>query len=211
MEQFQHWRGGSTPWSSRRGRGMREGKRRRTGVESLESRQLLSTTTLNDSLALPANPSNTPLAITTGPNGTLWFTEYDANQVNSVTPGGGGVGTLGTPINIPGVGGHLAHPQGIVYVGGYIWFTEQGNGAIGRIDPATRQYLGDFATPTTGSQPLGLTYDPANGMIYFTEPAVGKIGYFNPATIASSADITEKALPNASASPQPYGITYNPG
>jgi virginiamycin B lyase len=189
---------------------MREAKRRRLGVELLESRRLLTATTLNDSLALPApspisNPTATPLGITAGPDGQVWFTESGSNQVDSITPGGG-EGTLGTPINVG------SDPWGIVYVpGGDIWFAEHGANAIGRIDPTTRQYLGDFATPTSSSQPVGLTYDPANGMIYFTEPGTSKIGFFNPATITSSADISEVTLPNASAAPQPYGITYDPG
>jgi streptogramin lyase len=195
MGQHQRWED-STPWSSRHE--MRRRRRRRPELEGLESRQLL--TTLNDSYALSGNAG--PEGITAGPNDQLWFADTTSNQVQSITTSG----TLGTPITV-GVA-----PEGIVYVpGGDIWFTESGANAIGRINPATGQYLGDFQTPTSNSGPQGITYDSANGLIYFTEGLSGKIGFFNPATITSGSDIQEKTLSNASGGPDPDGITYDPG
>jgi virginiamycin B lyase len=148
---------------------------------------------------------NTPEGITTQPNGQVWFTETTSNQVGSISTSG----TLGFPISVG------SKPEGIVYAGGDIWVAETGAGAIGRIDPVTLQY-NEFLVPTSGAQPVGLTYDPVNKLVYFTEDfsgsaGKGQIGYFNPATLNASVGITEKALPNASSTPQAMGITYNPG
>jgi streptogramin lyase len=169
----------------------------------LESRRLL--TTLKE-FALPSAGAggNSPAGITAQPNGQVWFTETNSNQVDSISPNG----TLWTPVRVG------AKPEGIVYAGGEIWVAETGANAIGRIDPVTFQYT-EFRVPTPGAQPVGLAYDPVNKLVYFTEDfsgagGNGQIGYFNPATLSASVGITEKALPNASSTPQPMGITYNP-
>jgi streptogramin lyase len=185
----QKWRDSGTP-EPRRGR--------RPCLERLESRQLL--TIINDGFNLSAGAG--PWAITPGPSGTIWFTETLSNKVGSIDTTSG---AKGTPIAVG------ASPEGITYVpGGDIWFTEAGANKIGRINPVTNQLVKEYATPTSGSGPLGITYDPANGDIFFTEGLTGKIGMFNPATITSSADIKEFSLPNASSTPIPNGIVYNP-
>ncbi len=199
MELFQHRRDSSTPGSSRRGHGRRDGKRRRPEVESLESRQLL--TTLNDSFALTANA--TPWGVTAGPDGKVWFTDSTSNQVQSINPG---ASTPNPPITVD------SSPEGIVSAAGKIWFTESGNtqsgapSAIGWIVPATGQY-GHIAVPTANSGPQSITYDPSNGLIYFTEGLTGKIGSLNPATGAISDNIT---LSNSASTPIPNGIMYSP-
>ena len=97
--------------------------------------------------------------------------------------------------------------------GGYIWFTETGGSAIGRIDPATGAYL---ATSPRRPPICG----PGDGLRPGERPCLlhrqrlaGKIGYFNPATITPSAGITESdAVPTfgVAGSPLPNGITYDP-
>jgi virginiamycin B lyase len=163
-------------------------------VESLESRQLL--TTLNDSFFLTSNA--TPWGITAGPDGKVWFTDSTSNQVQSLTPG---ASTPNPPINVG------SSPEGIVSAAGQLWFTETGANAIGRINPTTGQYLGHIPVPTPNSGPQSITYDPANGLIYFTEGLAGKIGSLNPATGAISDNIT---LSNSASTPIPNGITYSP-
>jgi hypothetical protein len=85
--------------------------------------------------ALTEYPMPTPSlssAITTGPDGALWFTELTANKIGRVTTSGAftefPIPTLGP---IPGLG---SEPDGITTgPGGAVWFTENLGNKIGRI------------------------------------------------------------------------------
>jgi streptogramin lyase len=60
-------------------------RRRRTrtsGVEALKRRRLLSVTAVPpiNEFAVPT-PSAGPVGIATGPDGAIWFTEYNSNQI----------------------------------------------------------------------------------------------------------------------------------
>ncbi|MDE2571938.1 MAG: PDZ domain-containing protein [bacterium] len=70
----------------------------------------------------------TPTGITSGPNGSLWFTEDDGNSIGQITTGGA--------FSIYPVVTGKAHPHDIV-VGpdGNLWFAEAWAGDIGRITP----------------------------------------------------------------------------
>jgi virginiamycin B lyase len=117
-----------------------------------------------------------PTAITTGPDGNLWFTESAANQIGRITPSG----TI-TEYPIPTTG---TQPTGITTgTDGNVWFTEQAANAIGRITPSGT--IAQFTVPTAGSQPTGITTG-ADGNVWFTEKAGNKV-----AKITPSGTITE--------------------
>ena len=87
--------------------------------------------------------------------------------------------------------------------GGNLWFTEQGAGKVGMINPTTHA-ITEFPTPTATSGPVGIVTGP-DGNLWFTEEGAGKIGAINPTTHV----ITEFPIPTAG-SAAPSGITAGP-
>lgn len=61
---------------------------------------------------------------------------------------------------------------------GTIWYTDQWNSCIGRIDP-DRLTVTEFHTGISGANPHGITVDE-NGNIWYAATATGKIGKYNP-------------------------------
>ena len=120
-----------------------------------------------------------PYAITSGPDGALWFTD-GAGQIGRITAVGNVTRYSGPNINNGGWG---------ITTGadGALWFTEgpciappdtgQGCGlappAIGRIAP--NGVLAEYAIPSGTAQPVGITAGP-NGTIWFAENGANKIG-----------------------------------
>jgi virginiamycin B lyase len=80
-------------------------------------------------LPTPTSPTATslPSDITSGPDGNLWFTEQDGNQIGRITPQGV---ITEFPLPIPN-----SSPHGITSgPDGNLWFTEAAE-KIGRITP----------------------------------------------------------------------------
>ena len=75
-----------------------------------------------------APASTTPDAITAGPDGALWFTNYGNNSIGRITTAG--VVTNYTDPGISEPAGIAAGPDGAM------WFTNSGNNSIGRITTA---------------------------------------------------------------------------
>ena len=63
---------------------------------------------------------------------------------------------------------------------GAVWYTDQRNSFIGRLDPATGTVT-DYATPTPASGPHGIIVAP-DGTVWYTGNAKGLIGRLDPAT-----------------------------
>jgi streptogramin lyase len=82
---------------------------------------------------------NVPVGITAGPDGALWFANYEGDSIK-----GGSIGritTTGAVTNYAGT--NIVHPLGItIGPDGALWFTSGGNATIGRI-----------TTPTTTAAP----------------------------------------------------------
>src|SRR5262249_57057197 len=105
------------------------------------------------------------LGLTTGPDGTLWFTESNFSRIGRITPAGvitevvANVGT--TPLEI------TTGPDG------NLWFTEFGRGGrIGRL--TTAGAFTEFAAGiTTGSSPFGIAVGPG-GNIWFPDASTGE-------------------------------------
>jgi virginiamycin B lyase len=76
-----------------------------------------------------------------------------------------------------------------------LWFTENGDDEIGRIDPATGA-IAEFVLPTPQAEPFGLAAGPDGGL-WFTEFQADKVGRIDPITRA----IVEFPVPSASAEP----------
>ncbi|MDZ4863400.1 MAG: hypothetical protein SGJ01_08140 [Gemmatimonadota bacterium] len=78
---------------------------------------------------------------------------------------------------------------------GIVWYTDQANSTIGRLDPESGEII-DFPTPTEGSGPHGL--DVADdGSIWYTAQRIGALGRLDPA----SGVITEFPLPATGRNP----------
>jgi streptogramin lyase len=137
-------------------------------------------------------PGSYPTGITAGPDGNLWVTEQQGNNIARVTTAG-----AITEFPLPSAGsGPTRIARG---PDGNLWFTESA-GRIGRISPAGA--VTEFPVPTANSGPAGITAGP-DGNLWFTESLAGQIGKITPA-----GSVSEFPLPP----PQSYpaGITSGP-
>src|SRR5581483_11574223 len=78
---------------------------------------------------------------------------------------------------------------------GTVWYTDQANSYIGRLDPETGK-VSDYPTPTAASGPHGIVVAPDGG-VWYTANFAGRLGRLDPATGA----IREYPLPAAARDP----------
>jgi virginiamycin B lyase len=78
---------------------------------------------------------------------------------------------------------------------GIVWYTDQQNSFIGRLDPATGK-ITDYPTPTPASGPHGIVVAPDGG-VWYTAQRIAKLGRLDPKTLR----IEEYALPAAARDP----------
>jgi streptogramin lyase len=131
-----------------------------------------------------------PTSIVAGPDGALWFTEYDGHKIGRITTAG-----LITEFAIP----HFASPAGIVAgPDGNLWFAENDGNSIGRI--TTGGVITEFPIPTGRSGPGWIVAGP-DGNLWFTELDGNKIG-----RITTAGVITEFPIPTASGVPPRSGV-----
>ncbi len=139
-------------------------------------------------------PGASPSGITAGPDGNLWFTEANANQIGRITPAG--VVTEFSAGITPGAGlsGITAGPDG------NLWFTEYDGNRIGRITPKgkVKEFSAGISSP-----PREITAG-CDGNLWFTQDYGNRIGRITPKGKVTefSAGITPEALPT--------GITAGP-
>lgn len=149
-------------------------------LESLEERRLLSIA----EFPTPTANSN-PAAITSGPDGNLWFTESYANKIGQVTPSGT-ITEFPIMTRDAGLSGITAGPDG------KLWFTEYSANQIGRITPDGDQVT-EYRIPTPRSAPGQILTGP-DGNLWFTEVNGSKLGRLDPTT----GRITEFQVPYVS-------------
>lgn len=126
---------------------------------------------------------STPIGITGGPDGALWFTEFSGNMIGRITSAGA-LNEYPTP---------SAGPYRIaVGSDGALWFTEYYGGKIGRV--ITSGAFTEYATPS-GFGPYGITAG-SEGALWFTEYNPGKIG-----RITTTGVVTEFSPPTSSSFP----------
>ena len=136
----------------------RHRRARTPGVEGLEERALLSG--LINEYPVPT-ASNSPVSITKGSDGNLWYVERDSSTIGQITP----TGTVAT-FNIPtAASAPTSITSGPAGEGG-IWFAESAGNKIGRIDPQTHA-ITEFALPTGYSAPTSIVAGP-DGNLWFT-------------------------------------------
>ena len=119
--------------------------------------------------------SQHPGAITTGPDGNLWFTEGPVGAIGRITPDGV---ITEFPLPTPDyVGANI-----VVGPDGNLWFTEQAvhthAGKIGRVSTAGE--IAEFATSGEG-YPLGIALGP-DGNVWFTD-LLGTIARITPSGV----------------------------
>jgi streptogramin lyase len=155
----------------------------------------------------PLTPGSGPKEITLGPDGNLWFAEWDGDRIGRMTPGG-----VLTEFVLP-IG---TRPIGVtVGPDNAIWFTEHGAGYVTRMDltgAITHRYPGSVATTFITGSPVGLTTG-ADGNLWFVEHQANFVGRIVPGT-PTGTPATMYAIPDAAACPLaqcgPYGITSGP-
>jgi streptogramin lyase len=129
---------------------------------------------------IPTANSN-PSEITLGPDGHLWFTEYDGNKIGRITVAGN---ITEFPLPTPNAG-----PQGITAgPDGNVWFTEVSAGQIGKITPS-----GTVTEYPIVYRPWLIDSGP-DGNIWFTIDSPGgtvnKLGVITPAGVVSDRTIS---------------------
>jgi streptogramin lyase len=127
------------------------GVRRGPGPANVVGR--ISATGAVDEYPVP-NSGSTPGVggLTLGPEGDMWFTQPAANRIERVAPGGSPEG-----FTLPKPG---SRPTGITRLGGALWATLEGVGAIARLKP-----VGEATEYTlAGSRPTALTVGPDSAL-----------------------------------------------
>jgi streptogramin lyase len=121
-----------------------------------------------------------------GPDGNLWFTESNTNNVSKITKSG----TI-TEFPTPSA---ASRPRGItVGPDGNLWFTESDANNVGRITISGT--ITEYPIPTAASGAAGITKGP-DGNLWFTEDNANNIG-----RITISGTVTEFRIPTAVSNP----------
>jgi virginiamycin B lyase len=136
--------------------------------------------------AFPVPAANANLVqITTGPDGALWFTENNADQIGRITTAGS---VTEYPLTVnAGPWGITAGPDGA------LWFTETGRDKIGRI--TTAGAVTEYPVPSAGPGLEGITAGP-DGALWFAEAGSHKIG-----RITTAGAVTEYLIPSGNVGP----------
>jgi len=140
-------------------------------------------------------PNSFARTITKGPDGALWFTQFDslAHRIGRITTSG-----AVTEFPLPGDRGPLGIAPG---PDARLWLTEQKTNTIGRMT-----LDGDHTSttiPTANSNPFGIAAGP-DGAMWFTEETGNRVGRVD----VTSGAVTEFSLPNADS--RPRGIAAGP-
>jgi streptogramin lyase len=134
-----------------------------------------------------------PDGIAAGPDGNLWFADFNGNTIGRLTTGG-----VVTDFRVP-TGG--SGPSTITTgPDGNLWFSEDFGGHIGRI--TTGGVITEFSPPTPNSNPDFITGGP-DGNVWFAESGANNIGRITPEGV-----ITEFPVPTPGSAPQ--GIANGP-
>lgn len=122
-----------------------------------------------------------PSIIAPGPDGNLWFTEFNTGKIGRITTAG-----AITEFPLPTA---TSKPQGIAAgPDGAMWFTEVGSNKIGRI--TTAGVVTEFTVPSGVAQMEYITGGPDQG-VWFTEFGnhIGRISTSAPNTIVEYATV----------------------
>jgi streptogramin lyase len=126
-----------------------------------------------------------PYGITKGPDGNLWFTEFNSNKIGRITPAG-----MITEFPVLGAGNPVDITAG---PDGNLWFTEYSGDKIRRITPAG--VITEFPIPSGNSFTYGIAAGP-DGNLWSAEIGTGIIGRITPSGL-----ITEYPIPTSNSDP----------
>src|SRR5262249_45344751 len=114
-------------------------------------------------------------AITSGPDGNIWFTESLQNKIGEFN-----ITThLFTAFTVPT---SLSNPYGLTSdpADNAVWFTESNTNNIGELNLETHVFSA-FNLGSSSLNPGNITYDSVNGNVYFVETQTKSIGWLNAA------------------------------
>jgi virginiamycin B lyase len=152
-------------------------------------------------------PNSEPSFITTGPDGALWYTygndqNIGINKIGRITTAGV-VSEFSIPTPSSAPGGIVSGPDGA------LWFTEVGASKIGRI--TTSGTITEYPLPA-GTAPLLIVAGP-DGALWFTETGVWMDGAFvgggqKIGRITTSGVTSDFSIPTPTS--RPLGIVVGP-
>lgn len=148
---------------------------------------------------LPQGRMPTPYGITAGPDGALWFSDFQGTVVGRITTTGSY-----TLFPIPGIKTNVMNSTTITPgPDGDLWFTSFAGGRIGRVSPAGKITI--FAVPSNAATagPDAITAGPG-GALWFTELYIGAIG-----RITVNGKVTQYPMPDPALSGS-HGIVLGP-
>ena len=137
-----------------------------------------------------------PDVIVAGPDGNLWFTEQNGNNIGEVTPSGA-VSEYPVPTADSQPGGIALGPDG------NMWFTEVHTDQVGKITPSGA--VTEYNVSTSGACPTEVASGP-DGNMWFTQFCTGDIDEIDAAT-ATPANPGVNEYP---AGTNPDGIALGP-
>ncbi len=142
---------------------------------------------------VPAPSKSEPTNIVSGPDGSLWFTEYGLGKIGKITPEG--------HVTSYSTENMYTEPDGItVGPDKNLWFAEHNNARVSRI--TTAGVITKYSLSRSGTANVGIASGP-DGNLWFTESGTGYI-----CKMTTSGEVTgEYLLPSGS---KPYGITTGP-
>jgi virginiamycin B lyase len=146
--------------------------------------------------SVPTAPSS-PVGVTAGPDGNLWFTDSGGTgKIGKVTT----TGTFREYV-VPTVPSAPYSTPYSITAGpdGNLWFTEYDTNKIGKITPAGT--FTEYMIPTLGSLPVGIIAG-ADGNLWFTESGTGVIAGLNKIGQVTTVGVFgEYAIPTAGSAP----------
>lgn len=143
--------------------------------------------------AVTLSAGTTPVGVTNGPDGAIWFTAQGANAIGRVNRvGSPTVTTYPLPTHSAGAYWITGGPDGA------LWFTECSAGKIGRVPvnavPGSSAQIKEFPIPLKGGAfPLGIVAG-TDGALWFTDNSSAYIG-----RITTSGSITRYPIPSGRA------------
>jgi streptogramin lyase len=155
----------------------------RPALEALEDRYLPSSFTYFD-----LRPQDRGVQdIERGPDGNMWFTEFDNDAVGRITLDGSSLSDFYLPRG--SVPNYLT-----TGADGNVWITEYNTNKIAKMSP-TGILLNEYPLPQGDSQPNVITAGP-DGNVWFTEDGFGDGGGKKVGRVSPSGDIATCSIPS---------------
>src|SRR5262249_13712581 len=143
----------------------------------------------------PPPAGSGPLAITTGPDGLLYFTERFVDRIGRLNPLAGSNAAIQasfTDTFTTGITAGSGPTTITVGLDGNLWFTEFNTDSVARLTLATGA-VSEFAVPGAGSGPAGIT-NGRDGALWFTEAGSGEIGRITTSGFVTNEFLLKMAL-----------------